>query len=106
MCLLPSAVGEDTVDRLGRRLDDDIRFLAGEAKRWRKTENVALGHGAADDATFQERCCDLWADLLGRIEEPAIVLVLHEFHGGHEPVAADFADMLVAGNGLGQFERK
>src|SRR5690606_39373704 len=88
--------------RVRRFRDDDVRLLAGQAKRWREAEYVALRHGAADHTAFGKCSGDLRSDLSGRVEELAVVAILDEFHGRQHALSAHLADMLVIGNGSGK----
>src|SRR5690606_9629837 len=97
-----AGLAQHRLHRFRRFRDDDVRLLAGQAKRWREAEYVALRHGAADHTAFGKCSGDLRSDLSGRVEELAVVAILDEFHGRQHALSAHLADMLVIGNGSGK----
>lgn len=49
------AAGADFLNGLFHGPDNDVRFIFRQAKRWGETENIALWHGAGNNAAF-EKC--------------------------------------------------
>src|SRR5690606_4538825 len=87
--------------RVRRFRDDGVRLLAGQAKRWREAEYVALRHAPAGHPPFGECSCAPRPALPGRVEELAVDAILGEFPGRWPALSAHLADMLGAGDGSG-----